>query len=66
MAPADRPWSTARFFASLEQLHGWFERNHATARELWIAYPKKGIRRKGVTYAEAVEEALCFGWVDGQ
>jgi len=56
----------ARHFASLEQLRRWFEENHARAKELWIAYPKKGTGGKGVSYAEAVEEALCFGWVDGQ
>ena len=56
----------ARHFASREQLHRWFEENHARAKELWIAYPKKGTGGKGVSYVEAVEEALCFGWVDGQ
>ena len=56
----------ARYFASREQLHGWFEENHTKANELWIAYPKKGTGGKGVSYIEAIEEALCFGWVDGQ
>lgn len=56
----------ARFFASQEALRRWFEEHHATAKEIWIAYPKKGTRGRGISYLEAVEEALCFGWVDGR
>ena len=56
----------ARFFSSRERLRQWFERNHESANELWIAYYKKGVPRTAVSYPEAVEEALAFGWVDGQ
>ena len=56
----------ARFFSSPEELRRWFEKHHATEKELWIGYYKRGTGRKGVSYLEAVEEALCFGWVDGQ
>jgi uncharacterized protein YdeI (YjbR/CyaY-like superfamily) len=55
-----------RFFARQEQLRAWFAKNHARAKELWIGYYKQGTGKKGVTYSEAVEEALCFGWIDGQ
>jgi uncharacterized protein YdeI (YjbR/CyaY-like superfamily) len=55
-----------RFFGSPSDLRAWFERNHASETELWIGYYKKGAPAKGVTYAEAVEEALCFGGIDGQ
>ena len=55
-----------RFFARRESLRAWFEKNHRSAKELWIGYYKRGSGRKGLTYAEAVEEALCFGWIDGQ
>ncbi len=55
-----------RFFASREKLRAWFEGNGTTQRELWIAYPKRGTGRAGVTYDEAVLEALCYGWIDGQ
>ena len=44
----------------------WLEDNHAGAPEVWIAQVKKGISKAGVSYEEAVEEALCFGWVDGK
>jgi uncharacterized protein YdeI (YjbR/CyaY-like superfamily) len=60
--PAGTP---VRFFETRERLRAWFERNHDRATELWIGYYKVGTGRKGVTYDEAVEEALCFGWIDG-
>ena len=56
----------ARFFPSPGALRRWFEAHHAQADELWIAYPKKGTGTRGISYEQAVEEALCFGWVDGQ
>lgn len=55
-----------RFFRDAARLRRWFARHHATAKELWIGYPKRGSGRSGVSYGEAVEEALCFGWIDGQ
>ncbi|HKV89598.1 MAG TPA: YdeI/OmpD-associated family protein [Thermoplasmata archaeon] len=56
----------ARFFATVAELRAWFSGPGATATELWIAYPKAGAPRKALRYGEVVEEALCFGWVDGQ
>jgi uncharacterized protein YdeI (YjbR/CyaY-like superfamily) len=55
-----------RFFRDREELRTWFVENHGQASELWIGYYKKGVSRRGVNYPEAVEEALCFGWIDGQ
>ena len=55
-----------RFFSTPEELRAWFLERHARDAEVWIGYPKKGCGRAGVTYAQAVDEALCFGWVDGQ
>ncbi|MGD0250844.1 MAG: YdeI/OmpD-associated family protein [Thermoplasmata archaeon] len=66
MARSGEARLSVRFFARREQLRAWFEKNHATAKELWIGYYKADARRKAVTYLEAVEEALCFGWIDGQ
>jgi len=60
------PTPPAAFFRTRRDLRRWFELHHASARELWIGYPKAGRGASGVTYAEAVEEALCFGWIDGQ
>jgi len=58
--------SRTLFFRTRRELRTWFENNHATAQEQWIGYPKKGSALKGMGYEEVVEEALCFGWVDGQ
>ncbi|HEY8430056.1 MAG TPA: YdeI/OmpD-associated family protein [Sandaracinaceae bacterium] len=60
------PTAKPIFFRSAAELRAWLEANHATATELWIGYYKKGTTKKGITYAEAVDEALCFGWIDGQ
>jgi uncharacterized protein YdeI (YjbR/CyaY-like superfamily) len=60
--PGEEP---AIFFASPSDFRRWLEENHATARELWLGFYKKGAGRAGLTYAEAVDEALCYGWIDG-
>lgn len=66
MSTTEEIRARARFFARREDLRAWFEQHHATESELWIAYHRKGSGREGVDYAMAVEEALCFGWIDGQ
>ncbi len=43
----------------------WLAANHATAQEIWLVFFKKHTGRSGLTYIEALEEALCFGWIDG-
>jgi uncharacterized protein YdeI (YjbR/CyaY-like superfamily) len=53
------------FFRSSSDLRHWFEANHDTARELWIGFWKKNSGKAGISYAEALDEALCFGWIDG-
>lgn len=55
----------ARFFKSQAELRAWFEKHHGTATELWVGFYKKGSGKTGVTYPESVDEALCFGWIDG-
>ncbi len=42
----------------------WLTKNHAKAPGIWFTYYKKGSNKPSVPYAEAVEEALCFGWID--
>ena len=44
----------------------WLEANHADADGVWLRFAKKGSPTPSVTYAQAVEEALCYGWIDGQ
>jgi uncharacterized protein YdeI (YjbR/CyaY-like superfamily) len=44
----------------------WLEKNHGTSKGLWLKIAKKGAEAATVTYAEALDAALCFGWIDGQ
>ncbi|HWD63746.1 MAG TPA: YdeI/OmpD-associated family protein [Solirubrobacteraceae bacterium] len=44
----------------------WLDENHVTARGAWLKFAKRGAPRPTVSYAEAVEVALCFGWIDSQ
>jgi uncharacterized protein YdeI (YjbR/CyaY-like superfamily) len=43
----------------------WLEKNYAGIAEIWLVYFKKGTGKASVSYEEAVQEALCFGWIDG-
>lgn len=52
-------------FASREEWRAWLEEHHANEREAWLIHAKKKAAQQTVTYEEAVEEALCFGWIDG-
>lgn len=54
-----------KFFSSREQFRQWLERNHDSASELFVGFHKKSSGKKSVTYPEALDEALCFGWIDG-
>lgn len=56
---------SARFFASAAGFRKWLAANHARARELVVGFHKKDSGRGGITYAEALDEALCHGWIDG-
>ncbi len=42
----------------------WLRKNHSTAKEIWLIYHKKGSGKKRIPYNDAVEEALCYGWID--
>jgi uncharacterized protein YdeI (YjbR/CyaY-like superfamily) len=53
-------------FASAEEWSAWLAENHATSEGLWIKIAKKGSGIPTVTYDEAVDAALCYGWIDGQ
>jgi uncharacterized protein YdeI (YjbR/CyaY-like superfamily) len=54
-----------RSFASRAQLRAWLVRHHASAADLNLRLFKVHARERGVTYREALDEALCFGWIDG-
>jgi uncharacterized protein YdeI (YjbR/CyaY-like superfamily) len=56
---------SARYFASQAEFRRWLEAHHRSSSELWVGFYKKGTRKAGIGYKEAVDEALCFGWIDG-
>lgn len=53
------------FFATPAAFRAWLDANHATARELWVGFHRKGSGRPSITWPESVAEALCVGWIDG-
>jgi uncharacterized protein YdeI (YjbR/CyaY-like superfamily) len=55
----------ALYFSSPEEFRAWLEEHHASAGEVWIGYWKKHTGKPSLTWSQAVDEALCFGWIDG-
>lgn len=54
----------AVFFRDAEEFREWLERNHETATELWMGLRLAHVPDRGLTWRDAVIEALCFGWID--
>lgn len=54
-----------RFFATPAEFRAWLDKNHDGHKELWVGFYKKGSGKPSITWSEAVDEALCFGWIDG-
>ncbi|MGH7474911.1 MAG: YdeI/OmpD-associated family protein [Longimicrobiales bacterium] len=53
------------FFATPAAFRRWLMRHHDSAQELWVGFYKKGSGKPSITWPEAVDQALCFGWIDG-
>jgi len=53
------------FFSEAREWRRWLEDHHAKAHELWVGFHKKSSGRPSITWPQAVDEALCFGWIDG-
>lgn len=53
-------------FSGPTEFEAWLEENHDSSDGLWLKIAKKGVAETSVTYAEALELALCFGWIDSQ
>ena len=53
------------FFPTPPDLRNWFEAHHDSADELWVGYYKKATGIPSIDWPESVDEALCFGWIDG-
>jgi uncharacterized protein YdeI (YjbR/CyaY-like superfamily) len=64
MSPTPTPHDV-QMILTADELRDWFDANHLTAEELWLGYPKKSSGIKGLSWSEAVDEALCVGWIDG-
>src|SRR5207302_8335496 len=52
--------------ATVDEFAAWLEANHPTATEVWLALPKKGTAVPSVSRSEALDVALCYGWIDGK
>ena len=64
---AKKPAAAAKisFFRTPAAWRRWLEKNHTKARELWVGFFKRGSGKASITWPESVDEALCFGWIDG-
>lgn len=63
--PPDSADPSPRFFETAGEFRAWLEAHAGTARELLVGYAKVGSGRPSMTWPESVDEALCFGWIDG-
>jgi uncharacterized protein YdeI (YjbR/CyaY-like superfamily) len=52
------------YVADRKAWRSWLDKNFATAKEIWLIYPKKASGKPRIAYNDAVEEAICFGWID--
>jgi len=56
--------TTPRYFRSPAEFRAWLEANHGRATEIWVGFYKKHTGKQGMSWSEAVDQALCFGWID--
>ena len=57
--------STPKFFPTPAHWRRWLERHHDRQDELWVGYYKRGTGQASITWPESVDQALCYGWIDG-
>ncbi|HEX5168225.1 MAG TPA: YdeI/OmpD-associated family protein [Cyclobacteriaceae bacterium] len=55
-----------RSFKTAREFERWLNKNHSTHKGIWLRFFKKDSGVKAITYEEAINEALCYGWIDGQ
>jgi uncharacterized protein YdeI (YjbR/CyaY-like superfamily) len=53
------------FFKNPGAFRRWLEKHHGTKSEVWLGFYKVSVKKRGISYKESVDEALCFGWIDG-
>src|SRR5258707_14964437 len=54
-----------KFFKTPSDLRKWFAAHHVSATEQWVGFYKKDSGKASITWPESVDQALCFGWIDG-
>jgi uncharacterized protein YdeI (YjbR/CyaY-like superfamily) len=65
VAPTPKKSDPPVFFPTPEKFRQWLTKNHGRSDELWVGYYRKDSGRPSITWPESVDEALCFGWIDG-
>ena len=65
MKPKSADAADVRLFTGPSAWEAWLDRNHSVSCGLWLRLAKKGSTLRSITYAEALEIALCYGWIDG-
>ena len=53
------------YVTNRDDFRKWLIQNHRTKKEIWLVQYKKSTRKPSINYVDAVEEAICFGWIDG-
>ena len=53
------------YVTAREDFRKWLEKNHKSKKEIWLIQYKKATKKPSIHYVDAVEEAICFGWIDG-
>lgn len=56
---------SATFFPTPQEFRNWLEENHQNEKELLVGFYKVGTKKPSMTWSESVDQALCFGWIDG-
>jgi uncharacterized protein YdeI (YjbR/CyaY-like superfamily) len=65
IARSKPPAPNITFFSTPAQWRRWLEKNHASATDFWVGFYKRASSKPSMTWPESVDEALCFGWIDG-
>ncbi|HMA92853.1 MAG TPA: hypothetical protein VKP30_09210, partial [Polyangiaceae bacterium] len=63
MPKATMPQPDSHLFPTQRAFEAWLRKNHASSDGVWLLISKSGAEKPSVTYAEAVEVALCYGWI---
>jgi len=65
LQPESNHTMTPVFFKNEEEFRNWLDENHQSATELWVGFYRKETGKPSMTWSESVDQALCFGWIDG-